>query len=61
MNTPEYYMQLALNEAWKYQFLTYPNPAVGAVIVKDGHILAIAAHKKAGQPHAEVNACKEAF
>ncbi|MGM9136808.1 hypothetical protein ACTFF3_06640, partial [Campylobacter jejuni] len=22
----EFYMNLALNEAWKYQFLTYPNP-----------------------------------
>lgn len=28
-----FYMNLALNEAWKYQFLTYPNPAVGCVIL----------------------------
>ena len=50
----EFYMQLALNEAWKYQGLTYPNPAVGAVIVQDGKILAIEAHKRAGTSHAEV-------
>jgi len=50
----EFYMQLALNEAWKYQGLTYPNPAVGAVIVQDGKILAIEAHKQAGTSHAEV-------
>jgi diaminohydroxyphosphoribosylaminopyrimidine deaminase/5-amino-6-(5-phosphoribosylamino)uracil reductase len=50
----EFYMQLALNEAWKYQGLTYPNPAVGAVVVQDGKILAIEAHQKAGTSHAEV-------
>ena len=56
-----FYMQLALNEAWKYQFLTYPNPAVGCVVVKNGELLAIEAHKQAGHAHAEVNALKAAF
>ncbi|WP_457561330.1 bifunctional diaminohydroxyphosphoribosylaminopyrimidine deaminase/5-amino-6-(5-phosphoribosylamino)uracil reductase RibD, partial [Caminibacter sp.] len=51
---------LIINEAWKYQFLTYPNPAVGAgVIVKNR--LFVGVHKKAGEPHAEVNALWEAF
>ncbi len=50
----EFYMQLALNEAWQYQGLTYPNPAVGAVITHKGEIVAIAAHQKAGSSHAEV-------
>ena len=31
-------MKLAIDEAWKYQLLTYPNPAVGCVIVKDGRL-----------------------
>ena len=31
----KFYMNLALSEAWKYQFLTYPNPAVGCVVVKN--------------------------
>lgn len=57
----EFFMQLALNEAWKYQLQTYPNPSVGAVVVKNGAILSIEAHKEAGKPHAEVNAIKEAF
>ncbi|HEF5634877.1 TPA: bifunctional diaminohydroxyphosphoribosylaminopyrimidine deaminase/5-amino-6-(5-phosphoribosylamino)uracil reductase RibD, partial [Campylobacter jejuni] len=51
-----------LNEAWKYQFLTYPNPAVGCVILdKNGKILAIKAHEKAGLAHAELNAITHAF
>lgn len=52
--TDEFYMNLALNEAWKYQILTYPNPAVGcAILDKNGKILSIKAHKKAGFLHAE--------
>ena len=58
----EFFMKLALDEAWKYQFLTYPNPAVGCVIVKgESEILAIEAHKEAGMPHAEINALKVAY
>ncbi|TKX31524.1 bifunctional diaminohydroxyphosphoribosylaminopyrimidine deaminase/5-amino-6-(5-phosphoribosylamino)uracil reductase RibD [Campylobacter estrildidarum] len=58
----EFYMQLALNEAWKYQFLTYPNPAVGCVILnKNEKILAIEAHEKAGLAHAELNAISHAL
>ena len=56
-----FYMKLAIDEAWRYQFLTYPNPAVGCVVVKNGEILAIEAHKEAGMPHAEVNALKAAY
>ncbi len=56
-----FYMKLAIDEAWKYQLLTYPNPAVGCVIVKNGRLLSIEAHKEAGMPHAEVNALKAAY
>ncbi|CAM3841107.1 bifunctional diaminohydroxyphosphoribosylaminopyrimidine deaminase/5-amino-6-(5-phosphoribosylamino)uracil reductase RibD [Arcobacter cloacae] len=56
-----FYMKLAIDEAWKYQLLTYPNPAVGCVVVKNGAILSIEAHKEAGKAHAEVNALKAAF
>ena len=56
-----FYMKLAIDEAWKYQLLTYPNPAVGCVVVKNGKLLSIEAHKESGMPHAEVNALKEAF
>lgn len=55
--THEFYMNLAIDEAWKYQFLTYPNPAVGCVILdKNGKILSIEAHKEAGNAHAELGA-----
>ena len=54
-------MELAINEAWKYQLLTYPNPAVGAVVLKSGKLLSVEAHKEAGLPHAEVNALKSAY
>lgn len=56
-----FYMELAISEAWKYQLLTYPNPAVGCVVVKKGQILAVEAHHEAGKPHAEVNALLAAF
>ena len=57
-----FYMRLALREAWKYQGLTYPNPAVGCCIVsEDGKILAVEAHHKAGEAHAEVNALQQAY
>ena len=57
-----FYMNLALKEAWKYQGLTFPNPAVGCVVVGEhGELLAIEAHHRAGEAHAEVNALKAAY
>ncbi|GKH59934.1 riboflavin biosynthesis protein RibD [Campylobacter ureolyticus] len=58
----EFYMSLAIKKAWQYQILTYPNPAVGALILdKNNQILSIEAHQKAGCNHAEVNAIKSAL
>jgi diaminohydroxyphosphoribosylaminopyrimidine deaminase/5-amino-6-(5-phosphoribosylamino)uracil reductase len=39
---------------------TSPNPAVGAVILKDGEVIATGYHRKAGLPHAEIEALKAA-
>ncbi|MBE0492545.1 MAG: bifunctional diaminohydroxyphosphoribosylaminopyrimidine deaminase/5-amino-6-(5-phosphoribosylamino)uracil reductase RibD [Sulfurospirillum sp.] len=62
VKTDQYFMQKALDAAWHYQGLTFPNPAVGAVIIdKHGDILACGAHAYAGAPHAEVVAIKEAY
>ena len=58
----QFYMRLALEEAWHYQGLTYPNPAVGCTVLgPNGDILSVEAHKKAGGPHAEVAALKAAY
>jgi diaminohydroxyphosphoribosylaminopyrimidine deaminase/5-amino-6-(5-phosphoribosylamino)uracil reductase len=55
-------MDLAIAEAWKYQGVTYPNPAVGSVIIdKNGKIVSISAHRKAGEPHSEVMAIRDAY
>lgn len=54
MNSDTLYMQLAIDKAWEYQGLTYPNPAVGALIVCHGEMIALEAHQKAGTSHAEV-------
>ncbi|SDO81756.1 bifunctional diaminohydroxyphosphoribosylaminopyrimidine deaminase/5-amino-6-(5-phosphoribosylamino)uracil reductase RibD [Desulforhopalus singaporensis] len=52
----EHYMQMAVQEARKGQGRTSPNPCVGAVIVKNGKLVSKGYHKKAGTPHAEINA-----
>lgn len=54
------FMRLALREARKGVGRTSPNPCVGAVIVKDGIIIARGYHKKAGAPHAEIEALNKA-
>ncbi len=37
---------------------TSPNPAVGAILIKDGEIIGQGHHRKAGLPHAEIEALK---
>ncbi len=61
MSGKEHFMRLALDAAWRYQGLTYPNPAVGCVVVQNGAVIAVGAHQKAGEPHAEVMALKQAY
>jgi diaminohydroxyphosphoribosylaminopyrimidine deaminase/5-amino-6-(5-phosphoribosylamino)uracil reductase len=56
----DYYMNLALELAKSARGQTSPNPLVGAVIVKDGEIVGMGAHLKAGEAHAEVNAIQMA-
>jgi len=53
-------MKRALTLARKGVGRTSPNPAVGCVILKDGTIVGEGWHRKAGEPHAEVNALQKA-
>ncbi|WP_251551826.1 bifunctional diaminohydroxyphosphoribosylaminopyrimidine deaminase/5-amino-6-(5-phosphoribosylamino)uracil reductase RibD [Neobacillus muris] len=54
------YMNFALDLARSGLGQTSPNPAVGAVLVKDGQLIGMGAHLKAGEPHAEVHAIRMA-
>jgi len=54
-------MQQALKKAWEYQLRTYPNPAVGCLVLCESEIVALEAHQKAGTSHAEVLALLSAY
>ncbi|HGJ66805.1 TPA: bifunctional diaminohydroxyphosphoribosylaminopyrimidine deaminase/5-amino-6-(5-phosphoribosylamino)uracil reductase RibD [bacterium] len=60
MENDEKYMRLAIELAEKAKGRTSPNPMVGAVIVKNEEIVGRGYHQKAGTPHAEVHAIKDA-
>lgn len=55
-----FYMRQALALAEQARGLTWPNPMVGCVIVKDDRIIAVGFHAKAGQAHAELAAIEAA-
>lgn len=54
------YMQLALALGRRGQGRTWPNPAVGAVVVKDGIIVGRGWTQPGGRPHAEPEALRRA-
>jgi diaminohydroxyphosphoribosylaminopyrimidine deaminase/5-amino-6-(5-phosphoribosylamino)uracil reductase len=54
------FMQLALTLGRRGQGRTWPNPAVGAVVVKDGIIVGRGWTQPGGRPHAEPEALKRA-
>ena len=58
MTPDETWMRLALGEARRGTGLTSPNPCVGAAVVKDGALRGSGWHRKAGGPHAEVEALR---
>ena len=60
LSQDQYWMQQAIELARLGQYLTKPNPNVGCVIVKDGQLVGEGFHPKAGQPHAEVFALRQA-
>ncbi len=56
----ERFMRLALALGRRNLGHTWPNPAVGAVIVKDGVVVARGWTQEGGRPHAEVEALRRA-
>jgi diaminohydroxyphosphoribosylaminopyrimidine deaminase / 5-amino-6-(5-phosphoribosylamino)uracil reductase len=54
------FMQLALTLGRRGQGRTWPNPAVGAVVVKDGVVVGRGWTQPGGRPHAEPEALKRA-
>jgi diaminohydroxyphosphoribosylaminopyrimidine deaminase/5-amino-6-(5-phosphoribosylamino)uracil reductase len=54
------YMRMALDLAAKSRGRTSPNPMVGAVIVKDGRVIGSGFHLGSGNPHAEIEALRDA-
>ncbi|PLX72936.1 MAG: bifunctional diaminohydroxyphosphoribosylaminopyrimidine deaminase/5-amino-6-(5-phosphoribosylamino)uracil reductase RibD [Desulfuromonas sp.] len=59
-STDEKYLQMALELAGRGLGRTAPNPPVGAVLVRDGEVVGSGFHPKAGQPHAEIFALRQA-
>ena len=57
---PSEFMRLALEEAEAAVGTTSPNPAVGAVLVRDGRVIGRGHTQPPGGPHAEVVALRSA-
>jgi diaminohydroxyphosphoribosylaminopyrimidine deaminase/5-amino-6-(5-phosphoribosylamino)uracil reductase len=55
-----HFMRLALRLARRGYGMTSPNPMVGAVLVKAGKIIGRGWHRRAGEPHAEIEALRDA-
>jgi len=58
VNIHETYIKRCIELAQNGLGTTYPNPMVGSVIVYENKIIGEGWHKKAGEPHAEVNAIR---
>lgn len=60
MNSDISYMQHALRLASRGLGNVWPNPSVGAVLVKDGRVVGTGVTARGGRPHAETQAIEEA-
>jgi diaminohydroxyphosphoribosylaminopyrimidine deaminase/5-amino-6-(5-phosphoribosylamino)uracil reductase len=57
-----FFMNLLIQEAWKNQGLTYPNPTVASAVVdQNSKLISVASHQKYGEAHAEVLAIRDAY
>ena len=60
MLSDEAAMAEAVAQGERGRFTAAPNPWVGCVVVSDGHVVGRGFHRRAGEPHAEVHALREA-
>jgi len=60
MSRDEAFMRRALDLAVRARGRTSPNPLVGAVLVRGGRVIGEGYHRRAGRPHAEVEALRTA-
>lgn len=54
------FMARALKIARRGLYTTHPNPRVGCILVRDGEPVGEGYHRRAGEPHAEPNALRDA-
>lgn len=54
------WLDRAFSLAERGRYSTSPNPLVGAVVVRDGRVVGEAAHRRAGEAHAEIRALRRA-
>ncbi len=60
-NAEDYrHMSRALRLAERGLYTTHPNPRVGCVLVRDGAVIGEGWHRRAGGPHAEIEALRAA-
>ncbi|HEV2392170.1 MAG TPA: bifunctional diaminohydroxyphosphoribosylaminopyrimidine deaminase/5-amino-6-(5-phosphoribosylamino)uracil reductase RibD [Verrucomicrobiae bacterium] len=57
---PERFLRRAMRLASRGFGQTSPNPMVGALLVKGGEIIGQGWHRRAGEPHAEIEALRDA-
>jgi diaminohydroxyphosphoribosylaminopyrimidine deaminase/5-amino-6-(5-phosphoribosylamino)uracil reductase len=61
VRSDEAWMRVALKLAARGEGWTRPNPCVGAVLVRNNRCLGRGFHRKAGGPHAEIEAIRDAL
>ena len=59
-NCDQHWMAQAIQLGKKGLYSTAPNPRVGCVLTKDGQVIGEGWHRKAGEPHAEIEALNAA-
>jgi diaminohydroxyphosphoribosylaminopyrimidine deaminase/5-amino-6-(5-phosphoribosylamino)uracil reductase len=52
-------MRRALDFAARGRYSVSPNPMVGCLLVRDGNVIAEGWHRRAGEPHAEIEALRD--